>query len=542
MCHHEGMSEIYQVLARRLRPRLFKELVGQDVFVRLIQRAFLKDRLASAFLLTGIRGVGKTTIARLLGKTMNCKASFKGAEWVEPCGDCVSCIAFDEGGHPDILEIDAASHTGVDDVRRILETCQYNALVGQYKVFIVDEVHMLSKSAFNALLKTLEAPPPHVKFILATTEVEKIPLTVISRCLRFDLRRIERGVIQDYLADVCAAESVCVDKDALLILAEAADGSLRDALSILEQALLLANQSEGALNLNAEDVRTLLGLKGDTYLREILQAILNNDAGVAIQVSRRAYGDGSDPLRMVDALSGLVHRISCAKTASKDDDLSVYGEDADFLREQADAHSLAIWGRLWQMLMKGRKEMLDAAFAQRAFEMLLIRLAYATQLPTPDKLVKALHHPEDAEASVSSNTTPSGREVTLPSTLKTPEDLLKMLKDNREGVLHAHFFKDTRVITLKEPLLEIAVNAHVPSSFQGMLQTFLAKKTGRLWQVRMVDNPGVVETLHDQDVAKQNRYLKDAENNPLTQAVRSHLGPGVVLSLKEPNSWKGDMT
>ena len=529
------MSEVYRVLARRLRPRLFKELVGQDVFVKLIQRAFLKGRLASGFLLTGIRGVGKTTIARLLAKTMNCKASFEGAAWVEPCGECVSCTAFDEGSHPDILEIDAASHTGVDDVRRILETCQYNALVGAYKVFIVDEVHMLSKSAFNALLKTLEAPPAHVKFILATTEVEKIPLTVISRCLRFDLRRIERGVIEKYLGDVCAAEGVRADEDALSILSEAADGSLRDALSMLEQALLLAHESSEAPGLSAKDVRTLLGLKGDACLKEILQAILKNDAASAIHASRRAYEEGGDPLRMVDELSGLVHRISCVKTAGKEGDLSLYGQDTDFLKAQAVAHSLAVWGRLWQMLMKGRKEMLDAAFAQRAFEMLLIRLAYATQLPTPDKLVKALQNDSPPPA-------PAQSDKTAPLKLQTPEDLLKMLKESREGVLHAHFFKDVRVITFKEPLLEMAANDRVPHNFSTLLQKFLSKQTGRLWNVRVVDSDGEVRTLHERDVETQDRYLKAADGLSITQAARSHLGSNVVLSLKEPDAWTGDTT
>ncbi len=567
------MSESYRVLAHRLRPKRFQDLVGQDIFITLIQKAFLKKRLASGFLLTGIRGVGKTTIARLLAKTMNCFTPLYEEASIEPCGHCSSCEALDAGSHTDIMEMDAASHTGVDDIRRILDTCQYTPLQGAYKIFIIDEVHMLSKSAFNALLKTLEAPPSHVKFIFATTEVEKIPLTVMSRCLRFDLRRIDRRVMFTYLKEVCDNESVGVDEAALHLIVEVSDGSLRDALSILEQGLLLAHQGEGKPHISEAAMQTLLGMQSTQNIQDTLTAVLEKKAAEAIQICRRAYEGGSDPVMFLDQMATLVYQASLVKTAlanPSDDALYRHFQAQAFLTQVAQRYELSVLGRLWQMLLKGRQELLHAAFPQQHFEMLLIRLAYASQLPTPEKLFTILQHEKGRAASALSLDpghersqqavplrTSSDREappspppppkssdggvekaqrastVSLEKRVTTGQDILDLLHQHREGLLHTHFVKGVEVLSLDDPHLIIAT-VDLPASFKHTLQTFLSSKTGRPWRIEVRDKKGDVLTLDTARQKQEEQDQKEVESLPLVKKARDVFGPDVRAVLKDP--------
>ncbi|TGW14856.1 DNA polymerase III subunit gamma/tau [bacterium NHP-B] len=573
------MPESYRVLAHRLRPKRFQDLVGQDIFITLIQKAFLKKRLASGFLLTGIRGVGKTTIARLLAKTMNCQNPLHEEASIEPCGQCSSCEALDAGNHTDIMEMDAASHTGVDDIRRILDTCQYTPLQGAYKIFIIDEVHMLSKSAFNALLKTLEAPPSHVKFIFATTEVEKIPLTVMSRCLRFDLRRIDRRVMFTYLKEVCENESVEVEEAALHLIVEVSDGSLRDALSILEQGLLLAHQDEGSPHISEAAMQTLLGMQSTQNIQDTLTAVLEKDAAAAIQTCRRSYEGGSDPVMFLDQMATLVYRVSLVKTAqmtSLDDALYRHFQDQAFLAKVAQHYELSVLGRLWQMLLKGRQELLHAAFPQQHFEMLLIRLAYASQLPTPEKLFTLLqqereevnsppkggdslsrdpdqgHRQHEVSPRASSErgglslqATPplkdvdevlqkahSASTVSLEKRVKTGQEILDLLHQHREGLLHTHFVKGVEVVSLDDPHLTIAT-VDLPTSFSHTLQTFLSSKTGRPWRVEVTDKKGEVLTLEAARAQQKQQDQKEVESLPLVKKAKDVFGPDVRAVVKE---------
>lgn len=354
-----------QPLSRRLRPRRFGDLIGQDLTVRLLQRAFESDRLGNALLFSGMRGVGKTTLARLVAMRLNCMTPKKSAHsqlenLSESCGVCAACKASEEERHTDVIEMDAASHTSVEDVRKILEACRYRPLIGCFKVFIIDEVHMLSKSAFNAFLKTLEAPPPHVVFIFATTEPKKIPLTVLSRCLRFDLQRLSQKVLATYLMHVCQQEGVYAEQEAVNLLAEMAEGSVRDALSLLDQVILMSISDK---KISSSLVRSVLGLQSSSHVKNLLVLCALRKEKEVLELFRQLYQEGGDPVMIADQMARCVHIWSTTQQ-----------EVPEHIEQE-------LLGRFWQMLLKGIKELKEAPWPEKAFEMLLLRMIYAVQLP-----------------------------------------------------------------------------------------------------------------------------------------------------------------
>ena len=345
----------YLVLARKYRPQTFSELIGQEPVVRTLSNAIMRDRLAHAFLLTGVRGVGKTSTARLLAKSLNCIGpDGQGGPTIDACGVCTHCVAIAAGRDIDVVEMDAASHTGVDDVREIIDAAKYAAVSARYKIYIVDEVHMLSRQAFNALLKTLEEPPAHVKFVFATTEVEKLPVTVLSRCQRFDLRRIPTARLAEHFGVIVAREGVPAEADALALVARAAEGSVRDGLSILDQAIANAGL-EGEGQVTAEQVRRMLGLTGGAALRDLLAAILAGDAEALLAEIDRQHEGGADPQSMVVGLLGLVHAIT-RQQAGGEPDPALAPSDRERLTDWAERLSPPVLHRLWQMLLKASAE------------------------------------------------------------------------------------------------------------------------------------------------------------------------------------------
>ncbi|HEX8511915.1 MAG TPA: DNA polymerase III subunit gamma/tau, partial [Allosphingosinicella sp.] len=345
----------YRVLARKYRPQSFAELIGQDAMVRTLGNAIERDRLAHAFLLTGVRGVGKTSTARLIAKALNCVGpNGQGGPTIDPCGVCEPCRAIAEGRHIDVVEMDAASHTGVDDVREIIEAVRYSAVSARYKVYIVDEVHMLSKNAFNALLKTLEEPPQHVKFLFATTEVNKVPVTVLSRCQRFDLRRIPAEKLAAHFGEVARKEGVEVEPEALALIARAAEGSARDGLSILDQAI-----AHGPGGVSADQVRTMLGLSDRGAIRRLLGVMLGGDARSALAVLRDQYDLGVEPNAVLRGLLESVHAITRAKVGGAEDSAQS-AEEREAYAEWAGRLSYAAVHRLWQLLLKGLAEVHSA--------------------------------------------------------------------------------------------------------------------------------------------------------------------------------------
>jgi DNA polymerase III subunit gamma/tau len=377
-------QQAYRVLARKYRPQRFSELIGQDAMVQTLGNAIKRDRLAHAFLMTGVRGVGKTSTARLIAKALNCE----NGPTIDPCGECDACRAITEGRHMDVIEMDAASNTGVDDVREIIEAVRYSAVSARYKVYIIDEVHMLSKNAFNALLKTLEEPPPHVKFLFATTEVQKVPITVLSRCQRFDLRRISAEQLAAHFAHVARAEDVAVEDEALMLIARASEGSARDGLSILDQAIAHSG-TEGDGRVTAAQVREMLGLSDRGATRDLFGLLLSGDAPAALASLRQQHDLGVDPGAIFKGLLEICHGTTLAKVGAIADP-ALSAEERAAHEDWAGNLSFALLHRMWQLLLKGHSEVVQSADPRTAADMAALRIIHAGQLPDPGDLARKL--------------------------------------------------------------------------------------------------------------------------------------------------------
>src|SRR5262245_61964333 len=390
----------YRVLARKYRPVDFTTLVGQEAMVRTLRNAIATGRIAHAFMLTGVRGVGKTTTARIIARALNCVGKDgKGGATVDPCGACEHCVAITEDRHVDVIEMDAASRTGIDDVRELIEGVRYRPVSARYKVYIIDEVHMLSPAAFNALLKTLEEPPPHVKFVFATTEIRKVPITVLSRCQRFDLKRVPQELLVEHFGKVAAAEKVEISPEALALLARAADGSVRDGLSMLDQAI-----AHGGGVVDAAQVRDMLGLADRSRVLDLFEKTMRGDAAAVVAALGEMHDSGADPVVVLQDLLELTHWVTRLKVAPEAAAASADSERTQGLA-MAGKLSMASLTGAWTLLLQGLQVTLSAPSPLRAAEIALIRLCYAADLPSPSDAIKALQN--SAPAAASSATAPS---------------------------------------------------------------------------------------------------------------------------------------
>jgi DNA polymerase III subunit gamma/tau len=474
----------YRVLARKYRPKTFAELIGQDAMVQTLGNAIRRDRLAHAFLLTGVRGVGKTSTARLIAKALNCIGpDGQGGPTIDPCGVCEPCRAIGEGRHVDVIEIDAASHNGIDDVRQMTDAVRYAAVSARYKMYIIDEVHMMSKPAFNALLKTLEEPPAHVKFLLATTEVDKVPVTVLSRCQRFDLRRIPADKLAAHFAEVVAAEGAEAEPEALAMIARAAEGSARDGLSILDQAIAHAGIEGGAVS--AEAVRAMLGLSDRNAIRSLFGLMIAGDAPGALAALRDQYDLGVDPQAVLKALLETVHRVTLSKLGNE----AIPGqatEETAALSEWAGKLGFPALHRLWQLLLKGHDEVIRAALPIEACEMALLRVIHASTLPDPGELARKIAEGLPVGAAPVA-TAPSG-----PAEPPAPRDLAEVLE--RLEAAHEHHVAARarnliRVIAFNEPVIEVSSQG-LPADLVSDFEQAIRRVLGKRWSLRVIDAPG----------------------------------------------------
>jgi DNA polymerase-3 subunit gamma/tau len=514
----------YRVLARKYRPQRFSELIGQEPMVRTLGNAIKRDRLAHAFLMTGVRGVGKTSTARLIAKALNCIGpDGQGGPTIDPCGVCEPCVAIAGGRHVDVLEMDAASNTGIDDVREIIEAVRYSAVSARYKVYIIDEVHMLSKNAFNALLKTLEEPPPHVKFLFATTEVQKVPVTVLSRCQRFDLRRIPAEMLASHFACIAKAEEVDVDPQALLMIARAAEGSVRDGLSILDQAIAHADLDGGG-HVSAEAVRTMLGLSDRSALRDLFETLLRGEAPAALAKLSEQVDLGVDPIGVLRGLLEIVHGITLVKAGAAPDAAQSTEERAAADR-WADGMSFGTLHRLWQLLLKGHDEVARATDPQQTADMALLRVIHASQMPDPASLIKRI------ESAVVS--TPAAAALpAMPSSPATYQALVEKVEALGKRVLAHRLQEETSIVRWAPP--EIGLHLRRPFELRELAAAF-REATGIDWVLTSEESPSA-PTLREQEVAAENAARDAVLADPIVTAALAAFPGSELLPLSEQRS------
>jgi DNA polymerase-3 subunit gamma/tau len=501
----------YRVLARKYRPQTFAELIGQDAMVKTLANAIERGRIAHAFLLTGVRGVGKTSTARLIAKALNCIGpDGQGGPTINPCNVCEPCRAIAEGRHIDVIELDAASHTGIDDIREITDAVRYAAVSARYKIYIIDEVHMLSKQAFNGLLKTLEEPPEHVKFFLATTEVNKVPVTVLSRCQRFDLRRISAEKLAAHFAEVSKAEGIDVEPEALGMIARAAEGSARDGLSILDQAI-----AHGSGEVTANQVRDMLGLADRGRIRRLLQLAISGDATAALAELDEAHELGIDPTQLLRGLMESLHAATRAKAGARADALQS-AEERDGAGEMAQQLSWALIHRLWQMLLKGLQDVQIAPDPREAAEMALLRLIHAADMPDPASLIAKL---SGEGAVVVTSSVPaaksSGPAARLPSDFRA---LVKLVEDNKKPLLAQQLHDLVGLVRFAPPELVLKPMRPLGPDFPRELALTLKSTTGISWQVSLSDENGEPSLL-DQEKMAEERVRADVLADPNVRAV-----------------------
>ena len=537
----------YQVLARKYRPETFADLVGQDAMVRTLKNAFAADRIAQAFIMTGIRGTGKTTTARIIAKGMNCIGpDGNGGPTTDPCGVCEPCRAIMEGRHVDVMEMDAASNTGVANIREIIDSVHYRAASARYKVYIIDEVHMLSTGAFNALLKTLEEPPAHVKFIFATTEIRKVPVTVLSRCQRFDLRRIEPEVMIGLLRKIATAESAEISDDALALITRAAEGSARDATSLLDQAI-----SHGAGETTADQVRAMLGLADRGRVLDLFDMILRGEAAAALTELSAQYADGADPMAVLRDLAEICHWISVIKiTPEAAEDPTISPDERTRGQAMAEGLPMRVLSRMWQMLLKALEEVAQAPNAMMAAEMAVIRLTHVADLPSPDELVRKLQDatppppggngggrpapaPGSTTHAMSQTPAPTHAGPSGPSaygaqtaTALAPEalqhyarfeDVVELIRAHRDVKLLVEVETGLRLVSYQPGRIEVNPTDSAAPDLIGRLQSRLQSWTGNRWAISVA--AGGEPTIAEVRDAASNAIRAEAEQHPLVQAV-----------------------
>jgi DNA polymerase III subunit gamma/tau len=562
-------AKAYRVLARKYRPSSFEDLIGQEAVVRTVSNAFETARIPQAWILTGVRGVGKTTTARILARALNYElpdGSVKGPTIHMPALG-VHCRAIMESRHMDVLEMDAASHTGVDDVRQINDSVRYAPASARYKVYIIDEVHMLSTAAFNAFLKTLEEPPEHAKFVFATTEIRKVPVTVLSRCQRFDLRRVEADVLMRHLANIAAKEKVEIEPEALGIIARAAEGSVRDSLSLLDQAI-----AHAAGTVRADEVRRMLGLADRTRVIDLFESLVRGDIASAFREFREQYDTGADPIVVLSDLAEFVNFVTRVKIVPATADNVAFSEtERTRARDFATKLSMRVLSRMWQMLLKGITEAQAATRPAAAAEMVLVRIAYVADMPTPDEAIRMIEQnggaapivaassssPRPAPASgasavaaapLRSSTAPrASTEVAARPQMAGPAtdaqsaparriwsfpELVALAGEKRDLLTKSALEADVRLVRIEDGQLEIALESHASRTLVNDLSRKLEQWTGRRWTVIVSNQPGQ-PTLREQNLVEKSERQRSAEADPRVKEVLARFPGAKVIEVRK---------
>jgi DNA polymerase III subunit gamma/tau len=553
----------YRVLARKYRPATFTDLIGQDAMVRTVSNAFETGRIPQAWILTGVRGVGKTTTARILARALNYElpdGSVKGPTIAMPALG-VHCQAIMESRHVDVIEMDAASHNGVDDVRQINEAVRYSPVSARYKVYILDEVHMLSGAAFNALLKTLEEPPPHVKFVFATTEIRKVPITVLSRCQRFDLRRVDAAALVRHLEGILAKENISAEPEALGLIARAAEGSVRDALSLMDQAI-----AHAAGSVRAEDIRAMLGLADRTRIIDLFEALMRGDMAKALGELRDQYDSGADPAVVLSDLAEFTHFVTRVKIVpAVADDVSLAESERTRGRAFATALSMRVLTRAWQMLFKGLTEVKEAGKPLAAAEMVLVRIAYVADLPTPDDVVRDIQNgapppaPNNGGGTARGSTAPrfdpprggpraslapaqlvaaqvpdiSAMRAETPPTLGVASfpALIALAGEKRDILMRTALERDVRLVRFEDGRLEIALEPSARKTLAHDLSRKLIEWTGKRWLV-VVSTEAGAPTVSVQNEEKRSELEQGVRADPLVQKVLARFPGAEIVSVR----------
>lgn len=532
----------YVVLARKYRPQNFEDLLGQDALVQTLTNAIQNNRLHHAYILTGIRGVGKTTTARLIARALNCTgADGKGGPTIHPCGVCDNCKAIAAGRHMDVMELDAASHTGVDDIRELLDSARYAPTNARYKVYIIDEVHMLSKGAFNALLKTLEEPPAHVKFIFATTEIRKVPVTILSRCQRFDLQRLSVETLTQLFTKILANENIPAETEALDIIAKAADGSARDGLSLLDQAIVLSNG-----NINTDVVKKMLGLADRSQTLTLFENLVNGNMEAVLKDISEQYTNGATPMIVLQDLINITHDLAKVKIIpALLNSTSLSEIEKKTFATLSTSCSLAVLSKIWQMLIKGISEINMAPSAVEALEMILLRVAYSASLPTPYEILNEVKKNSDlagtssvysgqsallqnSAAAVPVSIPPSGTEKKndLTATVSagetsgfnTVEDLLRYLEGTKKALIEYSIKHDVCIREFSDGHIAMNIAPTIHQDFIMNLHKLLSEATGRQWEIEIIKGD-LGETIADKEKSAAEATKKNVSEYPLVKKI-----------------------
>ena len=533
------MNNEYKVLARKYRPQKFNDLIGQEVLVKTLTNSILQNRIAHAYILTGVRGVGKTTTARLIAMSLNCEN--RSEKTCEPCGKCNSCLAVLEDNNLDVLEMDAASKTGVDDIREIIDNIKYKPVNSKYKIFIIDEVHMLSKSAFNALLKTLEEPPEHIKFIFATTEVKKIPITIISRCQRFDLLRIQIKDLSEQLLKISIEEKIKIDQEALNLIVRSADGSMRDGLSLLDQAI--ANEND---NITATSIIKMLGLANREGVFDLLESIFNGDAPKAIKIYNSIYEAGADVVMIFDEMLNIVHFITQMKIAPElKNELYIPELERTRGQEISSKISMTSLGMVWQVLFKGYEELQSGYHLFQHGEMIILRLIHLYDGPNPDDLIKKystsnieentvlnkkkdeLNIGENNQANIIKNIQQKSTNIKGIISVKSYRHFVELFYKNKEAILHTNLYNNVKLISFKEGEIEINSSSISDKHFNRTIAKLISKWTGRIWQVSS-STSNLGQSLYEEDLIQEQKEIEQMKDDPEVKKLLDSF-PGIKI-------------